>query len=107
MDDDLQITIEYLPLTGDDVSAMIYLEIADPPKAHETKLRLLAKMGITPQGDELPQQAWLRYLSELNGLEFTTPCHRAIAEGITEIHAAACTMWVLTETKSDREGGKT
>ena len=103
--DQIKITIEYLPIAPEQCSSMILLEIVDPKRAHATKLHLLAKLGITPRDNEMPQQAWLRYLSELNGVPFTQPCDPAIAQGINEIPDAQRLMWVLTECKPKTDEG--
>ena len=106
MSADQNIVIEYLPIGQEQCTSMLFLEVNDPAKAHAIKLRLLAKLGIEPRPGELPQQSWLRHLSELNKVPFTTPCHIGIAEGINEIPDAQRLMWVLTEVEPrTSEGG--
>lgn len=46
------------------------------------KLKSLERLGIVPMDGEKPLHAWLRVMSEENGLPFTLPAHREIVDAI-------------------------
>jgi len=97
MSEALPITIEYYDMSQEQCSAMTLLEVDDPVRAHEIKARLVTKLGIEIQPGELAQHAWLRHLSAINHVEFTTPCHPGIANAICDEAGAQRFMWVVTE----------
>jgi hypothetical protein len=53
------------------------------------KWRQLGRLGIEPQDDERPIDAWLRAMAEANGLPHTTPTHAALTSAILQDRGAA------------------
>jgi len=63
----------------------------------ELKWKALEKIGITPkQFGDTPLKAWIRHLSEINGLEYTTPCHPDIASAIQWNVGCQRFLWFLS-----------
>ena len=59
------------------------------------KVRLLTKLGITLQPGEIPLDAWIRHLHQINGLEYQKPAHPEITDAILSTTSACRFMWFL------------
>ena len=65
----------------------------------DLKTKALKKIGIDVNVNvnvqEKPLEAWLRYLSELNNVPYTVPCHRDLRDVIEEDPAAMRFLFFL------------
>jgi hypothetical protein len=60
----------------------------------EVKLRALEHLGIVPRDGEWPLEAWLRVMCEENGLPYTLPVPRELANAILYSRAQRF-LWFL------------
>ena len=59
------------------------------------KAKSLARLGIVQLPNEKPLAAWLRHLSEINGVDYTEPCHPDLADAILDDMSARRFMFFL------------
>src|SRR5690606_2057635 len=74
-----EIRLRYFDVNGGDA---LRWEALAPEESHQAKLKALDKLGIARVGEEKPGDAWLRVMCEENGLPYTQPVPREIAEAI-------------------------
>lgn len=86
------VTLRYIDLDDEEM-----LDILRMPKVGTSNIqnRALNKLGITPQPDELPLQAYLRVMHAENGLEPVTPADRRISDAILENGSLSRFVWFL------------
>lgn len=78
-----------------DAGDALIFEALDPNRAAEVKVRALERLGIQARDGETPLEAWLRAMCEENGLEYTRPCPRVLADAILDSGAARF-AWFLS-----------
>ncbi len=89
------IRLQYLDLAEQDLTSGLLLEAFNVEAADAIKHRAIAKLGITPLDGEKPLDAWIRHLSDINGLVYTKPCHTDLCNAILENAAARRLLWLL------------
>ena len=89
----MKIKLRYLEFQDDH-----YLEILllDNDKMLDLKIKALKRIGIIVKDGEKPICVWFKYLSELNNLPYTVPCHRDLREAIKSDKAAMKFLWFIT-----------
>ena len=71
-------------------------EALKPGSLDDLKAKAIAKLGITRHDDETFGQAWLRAMSEENGLAYAVPVDRRLADVLREnISAYRFYFWLI------------
>lgn len=76
-----EIVIRYLDVNDILLDSLVIEGIS--PKLKKIKEKALSRLGVDHTEDTY-LRSWLKWLSDLNGLEFETPVHKAICDGIME-----------------------
>lgn len=63
---------------------------------HYLQSRLLERLGLKASADESALNVWGRHLHAINGLEFSRPWNKAIAEAVLSDAGASRFMFALT-----------
>lgn len=85
----MRINLRYIKLSADLVAKTLLVN------GDEHKKKALDVLGIVPRGDETPMQSWLRAMCEENGLKYSQPVPREIADAIVSNVNAARFMWAM------------
>lgn len=62
----------------------LLLDALHPETSKELKFKSLKTLHIEPKDNEKPSDAWLRTMCAENGLEFTRPVPRPMADALQE-----------------------
>ena len=87
--------LRYLNCNQDLLNDSLVAEAFSPESVREIKANCLSRLGIILRPGELPLQSWLRHLSEINGVDYTEPCHPDLADAILDDMSARRFMFSL------------
>ena len=90
------IAIEYCNISSEMAKDGLIGDAFSQASMEVVKAKVLAKMDIMVQPGEAPLAAWIRHLSNINDLPYTSPCHPDLARAIFERAGAARFMFFLS-----------
>jgi len=95
-----QYVIEYLKIDDETYKKILAAEVqaavsGERGEVLEFKKTLLRKLGIELQDGEKPVDAYCRHICKVNGLTYTKPIDRALADAIIATHDAMRMYYIL------------